>query len=226
MSARERLTQLIDLAAGGAPEERRNLAMELAEVLQDWPQDYPAHMRASFALLLEKILAQLDGETRKVLAARFAPDPAAPLGLLNELFFDCGHELRRTILARNAQKHLSGEVTAPPIDESILVRAVREYPLETFVQTLARLLGIPLVTAGRAVADASGEGLAILCKGAQLSRATFSTIAMLTDASLDAGRRKLELYETVPEETSATMVQFWRAQRDSRRTAADGIRAA
>jgi uncharacterized protein (DUF2336 family) len=220
MSARERLTRLIDLAPGGAPEERRQLAMELAEVLLDWPADYPAHMRTSFALLLEKIVVQLDGRARRELARRFAPDPAAPLALLNELYFDSGRELRETILKRNAQASMVEAFEPSPIDEPSLIRAARDYPPETFAQTFARLLGIPLATAGRAIADVSGEGLVILCKGAHLSRATFSTIAMLTDASLDSAQRKLELFETVPEEISARMVQFWRAQRGTRQAIA------
>jgi hypothetical protein len=90
----------------------------------------------------------------------------------------------------------------------------------------ARLLGVPVAVAGRAIADASGEGLALLCKGARLSRATFSTIAVLSDASLDSAERKLELYEAVPEETSIRMVQVWRERRDGYRTASDGVRAA
>ena len=212
MSARERLTRLIDFAPGGAPEERRQLAMDLAEVLLDWPADYPAHMRASFALLLEKIVVQLDCQARRELAARFAPDAAAPLTLLNELYFDSSREMRESILKRNAQSRMQDEIVSSAIDEPSLIRAAREYPSETFAQTFARLLGIPLATAVRAIADASGEGLVILCKGAHLSRATFSTIAMLTDVSLDSGQRKLELFETVPEEISARMV----AQRGTR----------
>jgi hypothetical protein len=217
MSARERLTQLIDLASSGAPEERGKLAMELAEVLVDWPEDYPPHMRASFALLLEKIAGQLDCTARKDLAARLAPHVTVPLSLLNELFFDSSREQRDTILARNEQENSQGEVAPASIDEPSLVRAVREYPPETFVQTFARLLGISATTAGRAVSDSSGEGLTILCKGAQISRATFSTIAVLTDASLDSAERKLELYETVEEGTAAHLVQFWRARREARR---------
>jgi len=220
MSVRERLTRLIDLAPGGEPEERRQLAMELAEVLLDWPADYPAHMRASFALLLEKIVVQLDGRARRQLAARFAPGSAVPLTLLNELYFDSGRDMREAILRRNAQASMRDEFEPLPIDEPSLIRAAREYPPGTFAQAFARLLGIPLATAARAIADVSGEGLVILCKGAHLSRTTFSTIAMLTDASLDSAQRKLELFETVPEEISARMVQFWRAQRGTRQSIA------
>jgi len=220
MSARERLTRLIDLAPGGAPEERRQLAIELTEVLLDWPEDYPEHMRASFALLLEKIVVQLDGPSRKELAARFSPGVEAPLSLMNELYFDSGREMREAILRQNAQAAMDDEFAPLPVDEPSLIRAAREYPPETFAQTFARLLGIPLVTAARAIADASGEGLVILCKGAHLSRATFSTIAMLTDASLDSAQRKLELFEIVPEDISARMVQFWRAQRGTRQAIA------
>jgi hypothetical protein len=226
MSAREHLTRLIDLASGSEPHERRALALELADIVLDWPEDYPAHMRASFTLLLEKLVTPLDCQTRKELAARFVADPAAPLGLLNEFFFDCGHDMRQAIVARNALEHTPCETPGAPIDEPSLVQAAREYPPETFAQMFARLLGIPVAVAGRAIADTSGEGLALLCKGARLSRATFSTIAVLSDASLDSAERKLELYETVPEETSIRMIQVWRQRRDGYRTVSDGIRAA
>jgi hypothetical protein len=226
MSARERLTQLIDLASGDAPDEHRALALELADIILDWPEDYPAHMQASFELLLEKIVTQLDCQTRKELVARVASEPAAPLALLNELFFDCGPDLREAIVARNAKENAPEDVFSTPVDEPLLLQAAREYPRETFTQTFSRLLGIPVAVAMHAFADASGEGLAILCKGAQLSRATYSTIAMLTEASLESAERKLELYETVAEEASARMLQVWRDRRDGYRPTSDGVRAA
>jgi hypothetical protein len=195
-------------------------------VLLDWPPDYPAHMRSSFTLLLEKIAVQLDCQTRRELAARFAAAPDAPLPLLNELFFDSARETRADIVARMMQCPPDDELAAPVVDEATLIRAVRDYPPEVFVQTLARLLGIPAATAARAVADASGEGLAILCKGARLSRMSFSTIAMLTDASLESAQRKLDMYDAIADDTSIRVVQYWRAQRNARPVRASGAEAA
>jgi hypothetical protein len=181
-------------------------------------------MRASFSLLLEKIVGQLDCPTRKELAARFASDPAAPLALLNELFFDCEAAARATIIARNTEAGGQAESNLSPIDEASLIQAAREYPPETFKQTFARLLGVPAAVAGRAIADTDGDGLALLCKGARLSRATYSTIAMLTDASPDLAERKLELYETVVAESSTLMLQVWRERRDQHRTSSESTR--
>jgi hypothetical protein len=225
MSARERLTQLIDLASASAGEERGALAVELAQVLADWPHDYPAHMRASFALLLERISRELDDATRKDVAGRVASDMTAPLGLLNEFFFEFAPDKRTVFLSRiSAEVALSGPPLA--VDEPALIHAVRSYPRETFVQTVSRLTGIPLSIAARAVADASGEGFGLLCKGAGLSRTAYSTIVMLTDASLDAGERKLVLHEAIPEDTAIRLVHFWRTRREARRNIPETVAAA
>jgi hypothetical protein len=226
MSARERLSQLIVLASSDTRAERGMLAMELADILTDWPEEYPPHMRESFTILLEKIVDQLDDHERRTLAARLAPNSTTPLTLLNGLFFDTSPDLRGAVLTRNSQERHREEIVPMPVDELYLVQAAREYPPETFVRTLARLLCIPVALAGRAMADANDEGLAILCKGARVSRTTFSTLAMLTDISLLSAERKLERYETVPEEASARMIQFWRAQRDTSNFMDDGIQAA
>jgi uncharacterized protein (DUF2336 family) len=213
MSARERLTQLIDLASDDVPKQRHALAMELADVLLDWPDGYPSHMRSSFALLLEKISPQLDCETRRDLAARLASHSAAPLSLLNELFFDAGRDARDAILARIGLSGIDAAAAGEMIDERVLIKAVRDYPAETFLQTIARLTGVPAAVAARAATDDSGEGLALLCKGAQISRTTFSTIIVLANASPDSVERRLQAWDCVSAEPAARLVQFWRLQR-------------
>ncbi|MGD0190625.1 MAG: DUF2336 domain-containing protein [Rhizomicrobium sp.] len=226
MSARERLTQLIDLASGEAPGDWCGLARELADVLVDWPEDYPAHMRPSFALLLEKIASHLEAQTRTEIGERLAHIDTTPPALLNEFFFDCGREGRDMILARVAQSAGSAVDDAPTVDEPMLVKAARDYPPDIFLHTFARLTGVPAATGTRAIGDGSGEGLAILCKGARVSRSTFSTIVLLTDASLGSAEHKLEAFDSVSDDSSATMVQFWRLQRGAAAIRTNGAEAA
>ena len=216
MSARERLCQLVDLASAGGPDERRRLAAELTDILLAWPADYPAQMRLSFGLLLQKISVELDGETRRDIAGRLAADRSVPLALLNELYFDATQDARKAILARNAQTPLPNEDGYPCVDEAALMGAVRTSAHGAFAPALARFLDVPDEVASRCVADASGEGLALLCRGAHLSRLAFSTIVMLTDASLVSAQRKLEAYDRTSAEVAARMVQFWRAQHKAR----------
>ena len=56
---KERLSHLLELAAQGAG-ERAALAGEVADLLLDWPETYPAGMRATFEALLEKIVREID----------------------------------------------------------------------------------------------------------------------------------------------------------------------
>ncbi|HEY5346720.1 MAG TPA: hypothetical protein VIJ72_00900, partial [Rhizomicrobium sp.] len=92
-SAKARLAHLLELADKG-PSLRAALAEEVAELLMDWPADYPSAMRATFEALLEKAARDVDDDTRKRLMARIGSDPAdplaariLPLAMLNAAFF-------------------------------------------------------------------------------------------------------------------------------------------
>ena len=212
MSAREHLAALIDRTSSGTPDDRRAIALELASTLCDWPADYPEQLRSAYALLLEKIAPQLESDTRVELAARLSRHADIPLSLMSEFFFDTRADVRAAILARHVEERASTGANVPAVNEAALIRAVRDYPPETFGRVMAKLFGIAPSTAARIIADASGDGLAILCKGARLSRVAFSTMAMLTDASLGSAQRKLNQFDSVPEDAAACMVQCWRAQ--------------
>ena len=56
---KERLSHLLELASQG-PEQRAALAGEVADMLLDWPMQYPLAMRATFEALLEKIAREMD----------------------------------------------------------------------------------------------------------------------------------------------------------------------
>jgi len=213
MNAREHLAALIDRASSGAPDEHRAIALELASALCEWPADDPERMRSAYALLLEKIAPQLDRDTRKELVARLAQQPDIPLGLMSELFFDASDDIRASVLARHGEEPANVDAITPDLNEAALIRAVRDYPPEQFGRVMAGLVGIPASTTCRIIGDGSGEGLAILCKGAGLSRVTFSTMVMLTEVSLESAQRKLEQFVPVPEGAAASMFRFWRTQR-------------
>lgn len=215
MHARERLNQLVELASCETPEERRTLALRLTDVLLDWPRDYPESKRESFAWLLEKVLLQLDDKTRRSVATRFVHRPDAPPGILSELYLDATRDERNVILARLAEERPFDE-SAPAPDESVLIRAARELPPDKFVTVLSRLLSLPAAIATRIVADASGDGLAILCKGARLSRLTHSTICTLLESSPVRVGNKLDRYEHIPPETAARMLRYWRSLSEAR----------
>src|ERR1700683_4330083 len=87
-TARERLTNLVELASQSAPEKQRALAMEVCDLLIDWPSDYSSAMRAPFEGLLGRVARGVDRATRRQLATRLAAYAETPLDLLNAFFFD------------------------------------------------------------------------------------------------------------------------------------------
>lgn len=216
MNARDRLSQLVDLATGSAPEDRTMLANELADVLAAWPEDYPAHMRASFALLLEDIVAQLDKPARRDFAARFAADPHASPSLLADLYVDAGADMRDAILS-----HLLESADVPahvpePLEETRLIHSVRNDLSDEFVRTASAMLSVSTFALQRILADASGESLAMLCKGTGLSRASYSTITVLSEPSVACARRRLDSFDAVPQEIARRMTHFWQSRQRER----------
>jgi hypothetical protein len=209
---RERLTSLVELATQNAPEKRRELAVELCDLLLDWPANYPQAMREPFETLLEKTVRLLDIETRAALIARISDSHDAPLGFLNEFFFDAPQELRRAILQRNSEARDGAERTAPAIDERDLVLRARGNPRDAFAEALASALDVTVETAGRILHDGTAQALAVAAKGAHLSRATFSALALLADgaATPDESLARLSTFETVPLAGAENMLNFWR----------------
>lgn len=52
LSAKERLTRLVDLAANPSPEAREKMIAELTDFLANWPKELPPTMRATLETLL------------------------------------------------------------------------------------------------------------------------------------------------------------------------------
>jgi hypothetical protein len=213
--AKQRLTHLIELATADAPENRRALALELCDLLIDWPPHYPATMREPFEALLEKTVRSIDDETRRALVAKLATRHETPVTLLNEFYFDAPQDTRDAIVLRNALMDGAGGAPAAHTDEAALITAARNKPQDQFTHDFASLLGIAEGTAGRILHDHSGRALAVACKGAHLGRATFSALAVLSEAgiALEAARERLSSFDSVPLTGAERLLDYWRSHK-------------
>jgi uncharacterized protein (DUF2336 family) len=171
-------------------------------------------MREPFEALLENTVRIIDCETRRALIAKLASRHETPITLLNEFYFDAPEDTRDAIVLRNA---LMDGASATPghTDEAALVTAARSNSQDQFTASFADLLGIERNTADRILHDHSGRALAVACKGAHLARATFSALAVLSEAgiALDAARERLSSFDTVPLTGAERLLDFWRNHR-------------
>jgi len=199
--AKEQLGHLLVLVA-----ERQwtPLARALSELILSWPEDYPHSMRTPMEALLETALREADDATQADLAPRFAGRSDVPLKLLNLLYLAAPAAMRREILMRN---ELEG---VPPVGllsaDGVAILAAARHGARDFLSAFAIGAGVPRRIAQAVLSDASGEALAVLCRGAGLDRATFSAIALLK------GPRDLPLgvFDSVAPKAAAQMVQEWR----------------
>jgi hypothetical protein len=81
MTASQKLSHLLQLADQG-PALRAALAEEVAELLIDWPSDYPASMRGVCESLLAKSARDVDAATRTRLRVQLYSDPDLALRVL------------------------------------------------------------------------------------------------------------------------------------------------
>jgi hypothetical protein len=220
--ARERLTRLIDLANDNTPEKQQALAFELCDLLTNWPQRYPRAMREPFEALLEKVRRRLDPHTRQMIALRLN-SPDTTLALLNDFYLDLPQELRGPILARNAERGAEAPGAEITGREVMLIAAARKANGGDLVQPFAQLMGISATTAQSVLEDASGDALAVVCKGGGVSRSTYSTLAVLAAKDPSAGSLydRLAAFDAIPENGARRMLAHWR-----REHSASGARAA
>jgi len=205
---RERLCHLLELAAQG-PEQRAALAGEVADMLLDWPAQYPLAMRQTFEALLEKIAREMDFASRAALAARFDGRGDARLPLLNELFLAASPEMKDATLARNDAQAV---MAAASVDDDAVLAVARSDA--DIAPALAPIIGVPRTIASEIVADPSGRALAVVCRAANISRATFSALVVLS-APLRAAQEcsaLLPVYDKVPANGSVHLLAFWRAR--------------
>jgi hypothetical protein len=204
---RERLNHLLELAAQG-PAGRVALLGELADLLLDWPADYALAMRAPFEALLEKTAREVDAQTRVDVAKRLEGHDELPVAVLNEFFLEAPCGLRARILAMNDVQDGTGESIA--VDAPALLEAARTMN-GAFAGAFARTLSLPEATAKEILRDATGQSLAVVCKGTGLDRATFSAIALLVARDGDIAAR-LRAFDQVPQTGAERLTGFWRAR--------------
>lgn len=179
MAASQKLSHLLQLADQG-PALRAALAEEVAELLIDWPSDYPDTMRGICETLLAKAARDVDAATRTRLRVQLYSDP----------------ELTARVLPRES------------VSQN-LVTAARNGVLQ---DALAESLGVELRMAQQILDDESGAALAVACKGAQIDRAAFSALALLTRPGRDRASTYgvLDAFDAMPMSEATRVLRGWR----------------
>src|SRR5271154_423017 len=218
--ARERLTRLIELASENAPEKQPALAFELCDLLVAWPERYPQIMREPFEALLEKVLRRLDETTRRLIATRLSGHSETAIALLNEFYFDVPTPARSVILERNHEPADETSQSADVEGEARLVEAVRRMGPVEFAATFAGFLRVSPTTAQSILDDATGDALAVACKGARMQRATYSALVLFATRGLDVELQtlyaRLAAFDAVPESGAGRMLAHWRRENGAR----------
>jgi|GEM_PF-2115538 len=172
MHGNPRLTHLLELVNKG-PALRNALVEELTELLAFWPSDCPQDMRAPCEALLSRAAQDMDDSVRADLRTKLRADPALAARVLpGEDSVRPNDNLGRTMI----------EMTRTGLD----VHARMAEALNLSRSRLEEIL-------------ATDHGLALVCKRLGLSRAVFSTLAMLTDRKPDTAQcyAALDRYEAV-----------------------------
>jgi len=166
--------------ADKGPALRAALAEEVAALLADWPSDCPAEMRPVFENLLTRTAREVDADVR----AR-----------LRVLLFS-----HRELAARVLPREQSPEMP--------LIEAARQGG--DIVPALAQALGLDAANTAEILKEATGEALAIAVKGAGLSRALYSTLALLALPEGGDAVTRLGLYDRITTLDAARTLRSWR----------------
>jgi hypothetical protein len=213
---RERLTRLIELASENAPEKQAALAFELCDLLVDWPPRYPQIMREPFEALLEKVLRRLDETTRRLIATRLSTHSETAVALLNECYFDVPTKARSLILERNHDDDAGEPSRVDAEGEAKLIDSARQMGPAEFVGRFANFLGVTPAMSHSILEDASGDALAVACRGVGMSRTTYSALAVFAAGRLSADAKtiyqRLSAFDTIPENGARRMLGHWRRE--------------
>jgi len=214
--ARERLTRLIELASENAPEKQAALAFELCDLLVDWPQRYPQIMREPFEALLEKVLRRLDETTRRLIATRLSQHSETAVALLNECYFDVPTKARSVILDRNVDAPEEAPSSVDVEGEARLIDIARRKTPAELAGELAKFLNVSPAMAQSILDDASGDALAVACRGANMRRATYSALVVFArggpGTKADALYERLSAFDAIPENGARRMLGHWRRE--------------
>jgi hypothetical protein len=126
---------------------------------------------------------------------------------------DCPQSMRKAFELLLDKKRREAE--AATLDEPALIARARTQKRQDWTVEFAGYIGIDAETAARIVREPTGEALAVACKAARLSRATFSALAVLAaredSASIDEIYARLANYESVSEEAAREIMAGWRS---------------
>lgn len=210
VDSKQRLDRLIELASQDGLPARSALVGEIADLLIDWPQNYPTGMREPFEALFERAIREVDLGTRQLMAGRLASADSAPLSILHGLLADAPAAARNVILSRYAD--VRDSTIRIGVNEATLLPAARSASEAELVQVLAARFRIASEIAVRIVGDKSAFLLAVLCKGARVSRATFSALALATapNATTEENYRRLSVYDDASDDARG-LLAYWRS---------------
>ncbi len=116
-----------------------------------------------------------------------------------------------------AEAYVSELRAAGELTPRVLARFLRSGGMTHFLVALAQLADIDFHTAKRIVERKELDGLAVVCRAAELDRALFLTYALvlLGDDAKAMGRAQeyARLYGDLPRETALRTLRFWRMRR-------------
>ena len=179
MAASQKLSHLLQLADQG-PALRAALAEEVAELLANWPSDYPQTMRGACEALLAKAAHDLDSGTRARLRVQLCSQP-----------------------------ELAGRALPRESSDQELIETARQGG--NLAVPLAARLRVDEKTAAQILGDESGVALAVACKAANMDRAIFSALALLTRPGRERSHAYvvLDAFENVPASEASRMLSGW-----------------
>ncbi len=174
------------------PDLAKRMFLWVSEALRDFIVDHFALDAATVDDLLDKAAAYQDDDT----AGKSGPSGAEKLA---------------EALEENGK-----------INPRMLVDAMEQGEINLFVSLFGRVTGLGRDLVMRILFDASGEGLAVACKGVGLDQETFRSILDLSRKARPAGagknprpdRSALALFDATAREAAAAALRKWQRQPD------------
>jgi uncharacterized protein (DUF2336 family) len=153
---------------------------------------------------------------RKIILTRFTMDPA----VLDDALRDSARSAIAEAVNAGKDTHvgrlIQGLVEANALDHRFLLQALRGGKFSAFVAGFAHLAQLDSAIIRRAVFDAGGESLAIICKTIGMDRNNFASLFLLSrqgSSTVTAPRQLQEvlgLFDALPPEQARAAVRFWR----------------
>jgi uncharacterized protein (DUF2336 family) len=200
-------------AASEAAVERAQVNKDLHEAVIERPNLPPDLLNEMYFVVEARLRARILEENAKL-------DPA-----LLEQALSAGRKRVATLDGAlpadydQAEAYVSELRGAGELTPRVLARFLRSGGSTHFLVALAQLADIDFHTAKRIVERKELDGLAVVCKAADLDRALFLTYALvlLGEGPDGMGRAQeyAKLYGELPKETALRTLRFWRMRRQS-----------